>query len=83
MVVTYWVKVKIFKQFTTLNACIIDVARCYLLSKGKDFQAIHNRGAAEERNEIVVTYWVKVKIFKQFTTNFYCYVCIELLLLTE
>ena len=41
---------------------------CYLLSKGKDFQAIHNVKASFRLKLRVVTYWVKVKIFKQFTT---------------
>ena len=42
---------------------------CYLLSKGKDFQAIHNIQPTFNLCDKAVTYWVKVKIFKQFTTE--------------
>ena len=42
---------------------------CYLPSKGRDFQAIHNWPVVSSRLSIVVTYLVKVEIFKQFTTG--------------
>ena len=57
--------------------------RCYLLSKGKDFQAIHNFAPLFESSDEVVTYWVKVKIFKQFTTPSCSYSSNGQLLLTE
>ena len=41
---------------------------CYLPSKGRDFQAIHNKPCARLGLMKVVTYPVKVEIFKQFTT---------------
>ena len=41
---------------------------CYLPSKGRDFQAIHNDGSLTDIMVGVVTYLVKVEIFKQFTT---------------
>ena len=45
---------------------------CYLPSKGRDFQAIHNQIYYPMKIKLVVTYLVKVEIFKQFTTKFQC-----------
>ena len=42
---------------------------CYLPSKGRDFQAIHNTHGGRLTIDAVVTYPVKVEIFKQFTTQ--------------
>ena len=56
---------------------------CYLLSKGKDFQAIHNVALGKDTRLVAVTYWVKVKIFKQFTTYYNTMKINIMLLLTE
>ena len=69
-VVTYPVKVEIFKQFTTNKRIATVINCCYLPSKGRDFQAIHNGYEQILDVATVVTYPVKVEIFKQFTTEY-------------
>ena len=69
-------KVRIFKQITTYQVYACSWWCCCWYHKGTNFQANHNEMPLCPRLHSVVADTTKVRIFKQITTEFFCYVAI-------
>ena len=73
-------KIKILKQFTTVAALICLCFCCYQSCKDKNFKAIHNKSCRLLFLHSVVINLAKIKILKQFTTEYLlCYLRLRLL----
>ena len=79
LVVLDTTKVQIFKQITTLHACLTHLCSCFRYHKGTDFQANHNLFKSATIPIPVVLDTTKVQIFKQITTYFYFFIYIFML----
>ena len=68
--VCYYAKIRILKQITTYGWIVINLKRCLLLCKDKNFKANHNSLTMQQERGMDVCYYAKIRILKQITTWF-------------
>ena len=67
--VCYSAKIRILKQITTCLQISMQIPRCLLLCKDKNFKANHNNCLLMLFSDMDVCYSAKIRILKQITTR--------------